>query len=402
MKFRKQCCLPVVAVVACFATAAIGGTWRVELDGSGDFSVIQDAVDASASGDTIRIGPGRYNDQHLYTCPGWSDSVRVLIPQHELTVIGSGPTTIIGQVEPYDLEQGNHKGIVAGDYMGNSVIRIEKLHFENMNVGVYTSYEGSGGNEVLVRSCTFSDNRLSVLLIGDGGDAEISDCHFDGLPRNGSHLVGSGQRVLRVSNCTFRLLDYHQWGQGHLGLMWVSQAIIEDCEFIEGRRVTNNISGGSTTFERCLFSGQSLYAIALGTGGVSVGVNQCVFRDQNVAAIVSERDAVLAMRHTAIENVSSCSVTASYAGFIDVKSCDLAAGELGVVHVYDITNCYDVRHLDFTGNYWGTDDPDSIQALIRDHHDSEDACYIIDYEPFSTSSTPVEKKSLSELRDLFR
>jgi len=38
------------------------GSWRVEQDGSGDFLALQPAVDAAASGDTILIGPGWYQE----------------------------------------------------------------------------------------------------------------------------------------------------------------------------------------------------------------------------------------------------------------------------------------------------------------------------------------------------
>ena len=42
-------------------------TWQVAQDGSGDFAVIQDAVDAAEDGDVIEIGPGRYLDyQTIY------------------------------------------------------------------------------------------------------------------------------------------------------------------------------------------------------------------------------------------------------------------------------------------------------------------------------------------------
>jgi len=59
-------------------------------------------------------------------------------------------------------------------------------------------------------------------------------------------------------------------------------------------------------------------------------------------------------------------------------------------------------HLDFTNNYWGTDDPDSIQALIHDRHDSDDVCRYVDFEPYLDESTPVKTKSLSDLKSLFR
>ena len=97
--------IPVV-----LATVASAKSWRVQRDGSADYTVIQDAVDVAASGDTILIGPGRFNEQRYWSFPGWSDSVRVVVPQRELTLIGSGPATIIGQTEPWELEQGAHKG----------------------------------------------------------------------------------------------------------------------------------------------------------------------------------------------------------------------------------------------------------------------------------------------------
>jgi len=43
-----------------FSPPGYGRSWRVEKDGSGDFAVIQNAVDAAAPGDTVVVGPGRY------------------------------------------------------------------------------------------------------------------------------------------------------------------------------------------------------------------------------------------------------------------------------------------------------------------------------------------------------
>jgi hypothetical protein len=51
-----------VAILGVVCDQGIGRTWSVEKDGSGDFSVIQDAVEAAAPGDTIQIGEGRFED----------------------------------------------------------------------------------------------------------------------------------------------------------------------------------------------------------------------------------------------------------------------------------------------------------------------------------------------------
>jgi hypothetical protein len=76
----------------------------VEKDGSGDYTIIQDAVDAAASGDTIRIGPGRFAENNPTPCTTYIPFVRIWVPQDVLTIIGAGPEeTIIGPVEPWDL-----------------------------------------------------------------------------------------------------------------------------------------------------------------------------------------------------------------------------------------------------------------------------------------------------------
>ena len=229
---RRTAIAPLFILLA-FATVATATTWRVERDGSADYTVIQDAVDVAASGDTILIGPGRFNEQQWVTFPGWQDSVRVLVPQHELTLIGSGPATIIGQTEPWEMEQGYHKGIVTGDLLGNAVIRVEKIRFENMARGIYTSYESTGEDTVLIRNCEFYANNSGVSLIGDGGVATITDCLFDHMARDGIHLTAQRQSALLIENCIFSLWDHHSWPQKHLSV-WGASAHVRDCQFIEG------------------------------------------------------------------------------------------------------------------------------------------------------------------------
>ena len=63
----------VPAALALSPLTASASTWLVEKDGSGDFAVIQDAVDASAEGDTIKIGRGRYEDFFDFEAPAWTE-----------------------------------------------------------------------------------------------------------------------------------------------------------------------------------------------------------------------------------------------------------------------------------------------------------------------------------------
>ncbi len=84
-------CLAVLGLLLTAAAPATGRTWTVERDGSGDFAVIQDAVDAASSGDVIAIGAGRFDEyQEVQGGAHWFD-VHVLIPDGmSLTFEGRG------------------------------------------------------------------------------------------------------------------------------------------------------------------------------------------------------------------------------------------------------------------------------------------------------------------------
>ena len=66
-------------------------TWTVEKDGSGDFTVIQDAVNAASGGDTILIGPGRYAETRPFSLPGWTEATIVGIIDREPKQRDAGP-----------------------------------------------------------------------------------------------------------------------------------------------------------------------------------------------------------------------------------------------------------------------------------------------------------------------
>ncbi len=82
---RMRLLVLVLLLVMGTASQAAAETWYVEKDGSGDFTVIQAAVDAAADGDVINIGLGQFSDFTLVP-PNYS-AVVVLDGQKSLTFI---------------------------------------------------------------------------------------------------------------------------------------------------------------------------------------------------------------------------------------------------------------------------------------------------------------------------
>ena len=58
--------------------------------------------------------------------------------------------------------------------------------------------------------------------------------------------------------------------------------------------------------------------------------------------------------------------------------------------------------LDFTGNYWGTVEADTISEWIWDGRDDPDIYGIVEYEPFSPVPVSTEKKSMGDVKHMFR
>jgi len=391
----------VVAAIVLSSVQAGARTWRVEKDGSGDFEIIQDAVDVAASGDTVRVGLGRFADMHWVVVPGWSDSVCVRIEQEELTLIGSGPETIIGPDEPWGEIQGRRKGVVVGDYWGNRSVTISGLSVENMAVAFYMSYESIEGELVGISECTFRDNNIAVYLLGNGGGAVISGCEFNDMVGSGYLIAAWNQGDLDVEDCRFELSYYNLDSQRIMACTGVRDLDVRRCDFLEGVTGFNIAYCEAARFESCLFVGQRYQAIFLMVENV-VQVSGCKFEEQACVAR-SQSDLVdLTLSDCAFEGIDEAAFDISYIGSLTVNGCDLQGGVDGIVNITDITNCDEVVTLDMTGNYWGTADADSIEALIRDNSDSPDACYLVDYSGFLSESTPTEKKSLGDLKSLFR
>ncbi len=403
MRNNSSRILLTLGALVVLVSSAPAATWMVERDGTGDFTVIQEAVDVAADGDTIRIGPGRFDEMRLVTSIGWTDSVCVLVTQEELTIIGSGPETVIGTAREWDLEQGRRKGIVASDYWGNERVLVEGIRVENMRDGIYTAYEDGPGS-VKIRDCEFAGNLISLWMYEDGagGDLSVSRCRFESVARDGLHLLAESQARVNVSDCALECPWYlNQWPQLGMSLTNIGLAEIERCRFsyMAGAWVLDR--GTRAVFRSCEFENQRI-----GVGDVSISsevtIIDCTYRDVEVAVVSGEQSNRITMRNCDIQSVEDTSFNISSSGYTSITGCNLAAGERGTVWIGEHADCGEIRTLDFTDNWWGTADRDSIASLIRDHLDDEDRCYIVDFEPFREEVAPTQVINLGDVKSLFR
>ena len=96
MKFRV---LFLVASLLLVADVAFGATITVRKDGTGNFTVIQQALDVAAAGDTVLIGPGEFLEHSTVRLPGSSVDIESYanVTVDNLTIIGAGADqTLVG------------------------------------------------------------------------------------------------------------------------------------------------------------------------------------------------------------------------------------------------------------------------------------------------------------------
>jgi hypothetical protein len=143
-----------VIVITTFLMLALGThtagarTWNVRKDGTGDYVVIQDAVDHAAAGDTIKIGPGRFEEKRPFSsfpvaaAEKWTFDVCAAVTVSDLTIIGSGvDQTIIGPPARLWIDPAEPKIICTTPLVGRLVV--EDLAMENVFNGIYRTEGGT-------------------------------------------------------------------------------------------------------------------------------------------------------------------------------------------------------------------------------------------------------------------
>lgn len=165
-------------------------TWIVDEALSGDFTTIQDAVDAAADGDVVIVLPGRYTG----TGPAVVDMLGKAIQLR--TSASEEPVTIDGQSV--------RRGIVCISNETN-LTTIDGFTFADC----HSDDEGGGmhciGSRPLVRNCTFSSSCTAqhgaAIFFRDASGPRLINCRFD--PSTATASLHSVASSLRIEECRF-------------------------------------------------------------------------------------------------------------------------------------------------------------------------------------------------------
>jgi len=262
-------CLSALALTLALtsASSASATTRTIELDGSGDYTVIQEALFASTKGDTVLVGPGTYT----WTNQGSGDDhgmVRYwLSEQDEVTLLSThGPEATI-----LDAEGQGRIFFANGNNVTNDPVNFLIRGFTMRNgyaPKVPNRDEQEGGAiamhlcEAIVENCIFENNEAEyggAVWLGGVGAYDYRNCIFrnnvarlqktgvDYRAIGGGVFVGGSPQRTTFENCTFT--DNHAQYRGG-GLMITRGNIeIRDCLF-----AGNSASAGPTRHGTAIYA----------------------------------------------------------------------------------------------------------------------------------------------------
>ena len=358
-------------------------TWTVEKDGSGDFTIIQDAIDAAADGDTVRVGPGRY------------DTFRAV-------------TGVISGIEGRTIARVDKAIALVGAGRDVTTIGPQEKVFEIDGLEASCLYLGGGG-PALVTGFTFENTRGYV---GVNQPVVLEDCRIDGA--NKTRADRYSVHIAGTSGVEIRNVEFLGAGGILTANFGVGTVLVENCTFwndVPRYESRKSISWSATdlTVRNCTFEGTGV-AIGNNFGGSAV-IEDCVL-SETIAGIVVDAGSVVARNLTIGPSEQNVRLNTGSAR-LEIYDSELQGGSLWTIDVGGsifARNCtilnrsaLTVRGPGHTGvtvdlreNFWGTTDVEQVRAWI------DNDLGVIQFEPILLGPVSAEPQSFGGLKSRFR
>ncbi len=371
----------------CLAGIAWADTLRVEQNGSGDFTIIQDAVDAAAHGDTILIGPGHYQDTHDHDQEGGPviQVVASWLDERVLSFIGTERDSVI--IGPDEFSSPRVYGIVHPE-IGDALF--QRLTFENC----YDCIVTFGGG--VVQDCQFTNVHGAIRVLGYGsGEFQVLQSSIADMQD-----LGPGLAIWNIDKVTIRdcMFDDHNFY-----LDGVSSFEISNNTF--NRRVGSVVASDGRFFSNvAVTTASNVLRVSYGSDVVieecDFSVDEDGFYNGNLSIEDPETNAQL--YRNVFRGGSYAAIQAFASPTIFGEGNHFLKGDSDYTIVLRVFPSPFQGSVDLRNNYWGTDDPELVAQWIYDGADDPDLAIEVQYMPFSAEPMPTEPSTLGGFRSMFR
>ena len=175
-------------------------------------------------------------------------------------------------------------------------------------------------------------------------------------------------------------------------------AEVYDCVFSDCLVAVNGLANSNISVHDCIVTGGNI-GVAIDNLGAGSGViYNCTITGQNRNSI-----------YIGLSDLSGYGNNLQSAGAYTIGGNNFSAsfhgnhilkGTVGLIelHFYHLAD----MGLDFTNNWWGIADADSIADWIHDGSDDPDIQALVRYEPFADGPVSTEQKGFGDMKRLFR
>jgi predicted outer membrane repeat protein len=377
--------LVCLGVLLCAVFGPVGAvhatTWVVDQGGGGDFTTIQAAIAAAATGDEIVVQPGTYVEN--LDCVGKNLNVRSAQGAAVTTIDGSAGA--VGSASCVTYRNGENTTAVLEGF--SIVGGLGTQYNGRLEMEVRDTLVGGGvycdGASPRIVNCVFSENACTYAagVFVDQADPQITGCTFidNTAATYGGAIAGPGSSPT-IQNCLFEG-NYAGAGDGtiHLALPCeITDCVFRNNEARAGAAINSGGVGADFHVARCIFEGN----IAHETHGGAIRVHE--------ASPIIE-DCLFVGNHAALDGgalmdldgggaiVQHCTFFGNHAGRDggqiaalsgadpQISHCILAAGDGGggayCSGASPAFTCNDVW-ANAGGNYLGCDDPTGTEGNI--------------------------------------
>ena len=387
MGHRMAVVLGVLGLGLVLADGALARTWMVAKDGSGDATVIQDALDQAAVGDTVLVGAGRYDEFQPY----FDGDLKIVafIDVDSLTLRGVDRDAVI--LGPEVAIPGAWNDVYAGvrveDVRG---VRVERLTLEGTTDGIYTV------GEVRISEIRSRGHSADGIRNSSPYPLQVYDSLFEDNVKEAGILTGPLDHDTVIERCVFRNNKY-----GVLSIK-TPNVLIADCDFdspanTQGIMIQQSASG---VVRDCRFGDGGLAGIIMDAGVELQLLNN---RFKPTTATVNLR-VVFESHVTGSGNVFGGGWWATIE-MIGSAGADLHGNDIYKTSPYAVKvedyHVPPISPLNFQDNYWGTDNPDSVSSwILYDNIDPGTGAEVF-WEPIRDTPVPAEATSTGSFKALF-
>jgi Right handed beta helix region len=374
------------------ATSAHAAIIRVEKDGSGDYVTLQEGLDAAQPGDTVRIGPGRYDTFSVRTFAtggtlqvvGYLNTPNVTIEGTDRDAVRIGPGSLTASIDGlsttgFGIDQ---SGVGVG---------VRNLTIENLLAGT-----GSVADNTTFESLTVLSSGQTGLQLSATDGAVIRNCFFSGNAKQAVWLVAQvpSQNVL-VENCIV------ESSNTAFDIGTAKNVIVRNCDFRANAVAMQYWNGATGQIEDCTFEDSSVLHLFVGNQS-DVALNNCTFGPGARSSLEIDSGNVRGTGNVFGGGWQDTIDISGGVGSASFSNCTILNG--GQYSVFGNAGGKTGQTFqDFRNNYWGTSDPAQIAEWIFDVNDFPQfpEAIPVAFEPFLEQSVATETTTMGSIKALF-